>query len=358
MSIRVIVVDDSAFMRKVITNILESSPKINVVATARNGVDGLKKILEFKPDVVTLDVEMPIMDGMETLEQIMMNHPLPVVMLSSVSKKDTNKIVQAMSKGAVDFIEKPSGAISLNITDIKEEIIKKVVIAAEAKVIAETVDQVKLNEKSAVSPVAKTRFNDKFQDVIIGIGTSTGGPKALLTVLKDFPSDFKTPILIVQHMPVGFTKSLAERLNHNCKIAVKEAEHGDIVKPGTAYIAPGDYHMIVRKSTKGLEIILTNEDKRNGHRPSVDVLFESISSIKSYNKVAVVLTGMGSDGSAGIKALKKANKDAIVITENAESSVVYGMPKAAVMTKCVDFTVHLNEVCSTIQNTIGKSRRI
>jgi len=355
-SIRVIVIDDSAFMRKVISNILESSPTIEVIATARNGEDGLKKIQKYEPDVVTLDVEMPIMGGMETLEKIMKYYSLPVVMLSSVSDKDKEKVVQAMSKGAVDFIEKPSGAISLNITDIKDEIVKKVLIAAEAKVSHIHHDEKPLREITNISKIDKTNISFVKHQSIVAIGTSTGGPKALLTVLKEIPKDFQAPIVIVQHMPPGFTKSLAERLDHNCHLQVKEAEDGDVLQDGTVYITPGDYHMVVIATQQDLKIKLTKAPKRNGHRPSVDVLFESVAAIPHVNKLAVVLTGMGNDGAQGVQQLKKLDRYTIIIAENKESSVVYGMPKAAKLTNCVDYIVHLQEVCSTIIKIVNKTR--
>lgn len=356
MSIRVIVIDDSAFMRKVISNILESSPTIEVIATARNGEDGLNKIEKYHPDVVTLDVEMPIMDGMETLERIMKSHSLPVVMLSSVSDKDKEKVVQAMSKGAVDFIEKPSGAISLNITDIKDEIVRKVLIAAEAKVSHIHDDEKPLKDVTKRTIIDKTNISFVKHQSIVAIGTSTGGPKALLTVLKDIPKDFNAPIVIVQHMPPGFTKSLAERLDHNCHLHVKEAEDGDMLQSGTVYIAPGDSHMEVKSTQSNLKIELTKAPKRNGHRPSVDVLFESLSLISHLNKLAVVLTGMGNDGAHGVQQLKKSDQHTIIIAENKESSVVYGMPKAAKLTNCVDYIVHLQEVCSTVIKIVDKTR--
>jgi len=361
MGIRAIVIDDSAFMRKMITDILESDPRISVIGTARNGKDGLEKIRKLSPDVVTLDVEMPEKDGMETLEDIMSDHPLPVVMLSSVTTDGASKTVQAIAKGAIDFIAKPSGPISLNIAEIREEIIEKVITAAQVTLKKEHKQhQPAVKEQEASYPEKRNQktFDQPHARTIVAVGTSTGGPRALLTLLKGIPADIPAPIVIVQHMPAGFTKSLAERLDHTTDLHVKEAEHGEILQNGHAYIAPGDHHMEVRQVGTAFAIELTKEPKRNGHRPSVDVLFESLAKIQKVNKLAVVLTGMGSDGAKGIKQMKKADSKTVVIAEDKETSVVYGMPKAAVLTNCVDHIAHLQQISGTILNLVRKTRGI
>ncbi|RDW19501.1 chemotaxis response regulator protein-glutamate methylesterase [Oceanobacillus arenosus] len=337
-SIRVIVIDDSAFMRKVITDILSSDPRIEVVSTARNGEDGLKKIEIFKPDVVTMDIHMPVMDGITALQLIMSTNPLPVVMLSSVSEDGVSSTIQAISNGAVDFIMKPSGPISLNLTTIKEEIIHTVITAS----------QVDLNKSKQIKKfdTKTTRKSVKqiFDQTIVAIGTSTGGPRALQQVLTDLPSDFSPPILIVQHMPAGFTRSLANRLNTLTKIEVKEAVDGEIIKNKTAYIAPGDFHMKVMQVGQEYKIKLTDEALRNGHRPAVDVLFESVALLTRTNKIAVVLTGMGNDGTAGVKRLNEMDPQTVVLSEAKETAIVFGMPKAAAETALVDHVVPLHHV--------------
>lgn len=346
--IRVLIIEDSAFMRKMITEILTSDQRIHVIGTARNGKDGLEKIKILSPDVVTLDIEMPIMDGITTLKKIMETNPLPVVMLSSQTSKGADKTVLAMSIGAVDFITKPSGAISLDINKVKDEIISKVVMAAGT-------------QKKKTPVVSNRSFHtispQRYNDTIVLIGTSTGGPRALQQVLTSLPKGFPAPILIVQHMPPHFTKSLAERLNTMAKIKVTEATHAEVLQKGVAYIAPGDYHMKVRKVGTTLAIELTTEQQRNGHRPSVDVLFDSISHLNDMNKICVVLTGMGKDGADGVKRVKAIDKDAIILAESEESSIVYGMPAAAVATNCVDQTVHLNEVGETINRIVNRLGR-
>ncbi|WP_099158116.1 protein-glutamate methylesterase/protein-glutamine glutaminase [Virgibacillus ndiopensis] len=342
--IRVLVIDDSAFMRKMISDILSSENRIEIIGTARNGEDGIKKINELAPDVVTLDVEMPKMDGISALQKIMETNPLPVVMLSSVTMEGARKTVQAISTGAVDFISKPSGAISLDIATIKEEIISKVVTASQVKLSKKKPEITHVNS-GIREPVS---YSQKHSRSIVAIGTSTGGPRALQRVLTDLPDDFQTPIVIVQHMPAGFTKSLADRLNTLSGIHIKEAEHGEIIQQNTAYIAPGNYHMRIREAGTALAVELTQDSTLHGHRPAVDVLFNSVSHLNKINKLAVILTGMGSDGSDGIKHLKEKDPNAFVIAESEESSVVYGMPKAAVKTNCVNKIIHLHHVGETI----------
>ncbi|MGJ9458878.1 protein-glutamate methylesterase/protein-glutamine glutaminase [Oceanobacillus sp. CF4.6] len=335
--VRAIVIDDSAFMRKMITDILNSDPRIQVISTARNGEEGIKQIKQLCPDVVTLDVHMPVMDGMNALQEIMKSHPVPVVLLSSVTKDGTIKTMEAISNGAVDFIPKPSGAISLDIRTIEEEIRSKVFAASHVNL-----DRNTRSNKSSQKRVSLDR--KCFDKTVITIGTSTGGPRALQQVLKNLPEIFTAPILIVQHMPAGFTKSLAERLNRLSPIYVKEAVHGEIIENGTAYIAPGDHHMTVRKIGTTIAIYLTKDAPVKGHRPAVNVLFHSIAQLKQINKIAVVLTGMGNDGTEGIVELKGLNSKTITIAENEATSIVYGMPKSAVQTGFVDYHLPLNEI--------------
>lgn len=349
-TIRIVVIDDSAFMRKIITEILSSDNRIQVVATARNGKDGIQKITELKPNIVTLDVEMPVMDGITALRKIMETAPTPVVMLSSETKEGTVKTVQAISSGAVDFITKPSGTKSLDIASIKDELITKVLAASQANI-------------SKSKPVAPTgEFSGsaigKYSKTIVGIGASTGGPRALQRILTDLTSDFLPPILIVQHMPARFTKSLAERLDTIANIHIKEATHGEIIQKNTAYLAPGNYHIKVRSVGTAQAIELTQEETRNGHRPAVDVLFESIAQIERTNKVAVVLTGMGTDGANGINMLKEIDPEATIVAESEQSSIVYGMPKAAAKTNHVNHIVHLHQIGDTITKLVNSSRRI
>lgn len=350
-------------MRKLIQDLLSKSPRIQVVGTARNGEDAIKKIKEMRPHVVTMDVEMPVMNGLEALETIMNSSPVPVIMLSSTTQKGAENTLIAMQAGAVDFIPKPSGAISLDLYKIQNELIEKVVSASKANMnqlvssipgkkmstyVDENYSKIELNYSLIMKP-----FNGlvKTTKKIICIGTSTGGPRALQAVLTKLPADLDAPLLIVQHMPPGFTKSLANRLDLLSRISVKEAEEGDILKKGVAYIAPGGYHLTVRTADSNLVLHLDQGALRNGHRPSVDVLFESVSNIQGYAKVAVVMTGMGADGAMGLIDLK--NKGQVVaIAESKNTSIVFGMPKAAIATRVVDEVHDLDHIAETITKLV------
>ncbi len=354
--VKVLVVDDSAFMRKLITDFLNEDPRFNVVGTARNGKDAIQKVKEWQPDVVTLDVEMPEMNGLDALQAIMRENPTRVVMLSTTTKEGAENTLLAMSYGAIDFIAKPSGAISLDLGKVKEEIIMKVLMASKVNVqgistkknkIIPFFEDTRPLQTRSVGKAIKNTVNK-----LVCIGTSTGGPRALQKVLPKLPKTIDAPILVVQHMPAGFTKSLAARLNSISEINVKEAEDGDILENGTAYIAPGGYHLKLKNSGGSkITIYLDQTDPINGHRPSVDVMYESVSEIKNYNKIAVIMTGMGSDGANGLKTLKSSG-NTIAIAESEETSVVFGMPKSAIATNLVDEVVNLDKIASTIMKYI------
>ncbi|MDG5788170.1 chemotaxis response regulator protein-glutamate methylesterase [Evansella sp. AB-P1] len=355
--INVLVVDDSAFMRKVISDLLKKDSRIEVIATARNGEDAIEKIKKYNPDVVTLDVEMPIIDGLEALKIIMKEYPKPVIMLSSTTTKGADNTIRAMDYGAFDFISKPSGPISLDIHKVQNDLIEKVIHASTTSLTkllstnekAQQIDSLKVTKvKETPTFHSADKIFDKLgRKGIVAIGTSTGGPKALQQVLTKLPADFPYPILIVQHMPAGFTKSLSNRLNELSNIEVKEAEDGEIIKKGVAYIAPGGYHLKVRGIGTSVAVQLDQSPAVNGHRPSVDALFHSLAQLLNYHVMAVVLTGMGSDGTKGLIDLSN-NKKVIAIAESSNSAVVYGMPRAAIESKRVNVVVDLEQVASTI----------
>ncbi|WP_108669884.1 protein-glutamate methylesterase/protein-glutamine glutaminase [Peribacillus acanthi] len=355
--IKILIVEDSAFMRKLITDFLSEDNRIEVLGTARNGEDAITKIKKLNPDVVTMDVEMPIMNGIEALKRIMEECPTPVIMLSSTTAKGAENTLIAMQYGAFDFITKPSGAISLDLHKIKEELIQKVLQASEANL-----SRLQKNAFSPKTSLSETKDYSRIElkkfttyknswiptgKKVVCIGTSTGGPRALQHVLTNLPKELNAPIFIVQHMPPGFTKSLATRLDSLSQIKVKEAEDGEIVQNGTAYIAPGGFHLKVRKIGNSLAVQLDNSAQRNGHRPSVDVMFESISLLSDYSAISVVMTGMGSDGSQGLIELKK-NLNVKSIAESQESSIVFGMPKAAIATNLVDEIEHVESIADCI----------
>ncbi|MFY3793386.1 protein-glutamate methylesterase/protein-glutamine glutaminase [Ureibacillus sp. MALMAid1270] len=368
---KLLIVDDSAFMRKLVSDFFQDHPTIEVIGTARNGRDAIKKIQNLQPNVVTMDVEMPEMNGLDALKEIMEVCPVPVIMLSSETQSGADTTLIAMENGAVDFVAKPSGTISLDLHKVKEELIRKVENAAQVSIInlkKSIVPSTTISQKVKTEPLRSTfkqaviqkthiekshsmiKRSDwkKTSKKIILIGTSTGGPRALQDVITKLPKTLNAPVLIVQHMPKGFTKSLAQRLNQLSKISVKEAENGEILQNGTAYVAPGGYHLKLNKIGNQFEILIDEtEPPRAGHRPSVDVLFENISLYNDFDKIAVIMTGMGSDGSSGLKALKNTG-NTYAIAESQETCIVYGMPKAAVETTLVDEVVDVNEIAEHI----------
>lgn len=464
---RIMVVDDSAFMRKIVSDLIEQDPSFKVESTARNGFEAVEKIADFSPDLVTMDVEMPDMNGLEALKIIMERHPLPVIMLSGINEQGTRETIMALELGAFDFIRKPSASTSSHdieqvgrdlreqiaaamlmkerraareaiqlrekelLSSIPQELFKpltplksrnvpsvvkkpvktdivrnggttKKVDSQEASVhkplppssrrksdeslsktnpiLAEVQDYIgqivgrtskkdkpdlisqrtrqeltkKMNPsdllsskeeskdmvvRNEIGPSTHTTFTD-----LVAIGTSTGGPKALKVVLEKIPADFPAPIVIVQHMPANFTKSLAQRLNSLCSLNVVEAEEGMELLTGTAYIAPGGFHINVIKGHEGRHrLTLSKQELRNGHRPSVDVLYESLRPLHALKRHIVLLTGMGSDGA---KVMKQLYDDGVTstIAESEETCVVYGMPRSAIELKCVTHVLPLHEI--------------
>lgn len=354
-NIRVLVVDDSAFMRKVIADLLSSEPGIEVVGKAKDGQDALHKIEQLKPDVVTMDVEMPVMDGLTALRTLMRTRPVPVIMLSSLTGQGAELTMKALELGAVDFIAKPSGQISLDIGGSRNDIVNKVKIAAGTKSLLTSYPlgeaPLPAAPKRAISPLPASPGLNK----LVLIGTSTGGPKALHQVISKLPRNINAGILIVQHMPPGFTKSLAERLDQISAVRVKEAEAGDKIVPGWAYVAPGDYHLKVSAAIdnwgqKELLVKLDQSPPRHGCRPAVDVMLESVAEQFWSHMVCVIMTGMGHDGAAGM--LKVRAKKARTIAEHESTCVVYGMPKTAVETGQVDHIVPLAKIPEMIMQLL------
>jgi two-component system chemotaxis response regulator CheB len=350
--IKILVVDDSAFMRKVITELLESNNKFEVTDTARNGVDALRKIEKDMPDVITLDVEMPKMNGLDFLKRLMAKKPIPVVMLSSVTDKGSKETIKALELGAFDFITKPSGSISLDIDKVKEELVQKVNLAAKSDVQKKIKRQVnrkkRPNKKQAISDeikVAQKSSSLKFsgsKTKLLIIGASTGGPKAIKEVMRSLPGNLHIAILIVQHMPAGFTKSLAKRLDKLSDFKVKEAENGDKIKPGTALLAPGDYHMLLNRG----KVKLSQDSKVHNVRPAIDKTIGSV--VKDYkdSMVGVLLTGMGKDGAKGMKLIKEFGGR--TIAQDEATSVVYGMPRVAYEMGAIDKVKSLYQIPSEI----------
>lgn len=347
--IKVLLVDDSPFMRKILTDILQEDKEIIVVGEAKNGKEALEKITLLSPDIITLDIEMPIMDGLTTLNYIVKQYNIPVVMISSLTTEGATLTLKALEKGAIDFIPKPKNIFSLSGETIKLEIINKIKMAAKSKVNIDYEDANVLKPLKKISRMP--RLNKKKYEYIIAIGTSTGGPRALQSVLPLLSENINGTIVVVQHMPPKFTKSLADRLNSLSNISVKEGEEGDLLKRGHCYVAPGGFHMKVVNEEGDYIIKLDKGPPIKGLRPAADILMESVAKLEGLKKLGVIMTGMGSDGSKGIVDIKKSN--GYTISQDEKTSVVFGMPKAAIETNHIDKIVPLNNIAHEIMSIVG-----
>ncbi len=356
--IKVLVVDDSAFMRKVISDILNSDEKIKVVGTAKNGAEAIEKVCGLNPDIITLDVEMPVMDGLTCLEKLTEICDIPVLMLSSLTHEGSAATIKALERGAIDFVAKPTNIFNMASNEKKVELIGKVKFIANLrykvkKSKAEEEGRETIKKSSRLAKSDKKSQKEEEVKKIVAIGVSTGGPKALREVIPLLPADFPAAVLVVQHMLPGFTKSLAERLDSISEIEVKEAEDGEIIRAGYVYIAPGDYHMRVKFDEDGkLGIKLSDEVPVGGHRPSIDIMMESLSDTRLSNITAVIMTGMGGDGSEGVKKIKNIN-NGYIIAQDEKSCIVFGMPKVAIDTGVVDTVVSLDGIAKEIRRIVG-----
>ncbi|MDR0498752.1 MAG: chemotaxis response regulator protein-glutamate methylesterase [Holophagales bacterium] len=366
--IRVMIVDDSSFMRRTIERILVAED-IQIVGTARDGLDALEKIPVFKPDIVTLDVEMPRMDGLACLKQIMIDHPLPVLMLSSITHEGAKATLDALALGALDFITKEKNFIKGegDLSKVQQELqdkIRKLARTPKFKlnrpvqspaVSSATISRPAVVQNQtlasvpALSKVVSGTIPSHPTAEMIVLGCSTGGPKALQDFLPHVPKNLPVPILIVQHMPASFTKAFAERLNSISQLEIKEASNGDIPEAGHVYIAPGGIHMNLRSRSGRYSIELTPEPASTLHRPSVDVLFQSAyEACGNTQLLAIILTGMGADGAQGMQKLKSKGTT-YTIAESESSCVVYGMPKSAVELGCVDVVAPIQEMAGILK---------
>jgi two-component system chemotaxis response regulator CheB len=418
---RVLVVDDSAFMRKIICDLITTDPQFEIVATAQNGREAIEAVEEWKPDVITMDLEMPELNGLEALSRIMQIHPTPIIMLSSISDDGTRETIKALQNGAFDFIRKPSGPLSADIQTVGEQLLEKMRIAVLTRrnsSMFRTVDKpgkpesrlpkqvlplqppnlfqtdtpIKskpVNGSSAANPAKPLPSIEVMEDKpeaskqptlypvfeplnkqepeglwtkekpkqistfhhLITIGTSTGGPRALHEVITSLPANLPAPVLVVQHMPPKFTKSLAQRLDAFSSVHVTEAVHGERIYAGIVYIAPGGFHLELAKDSLGYYIRLTEEPPRSGHRPSVDVMFESCTTFTELRRHAVIMTGMGSDGVKGMKALNESGGET-AIAEAEESCVVYGMPRSAVEAGVAKSVVPLKQIAGILVQAV------
>lgn len=358
---KVLIVDDSAFMRRVISDIIKSDNRFEVVGAAANGQEALEIVNKLEPDVISLDIQMPVMDGLTMLKKLNVDHKIPVVMMSTLTKEGATETIQALELGAFDFVAKPDNIFKVNSAEIRDELLEKLYQAAVSgeksvtkfkpsisRTFATDTTSTPFASKSMSTTEKKTTSrSDTKVTKLVAIGTSTGGPRALQYLLPYLPKDIDAGIVIVQHMPPGFTKSLSDRLNQLSEINVKEAENGDVIENGTAYIAPGDRHLLVKQSGSNYVIELSDGPKKGAHKPSVDVMMTSITRITIPHVVGVIMTGMGADGKEGLQDLKKA-RTIHIIAQDEESCVVYGMPKSVVDAGIADEIKPLDQLSAAI----------
>ena len=337
--IKVLIVDDSSFMRKSLTHILESDRSIEVVATAADGKDAVRKVRQLHPDVVLLDIEMPVMDGLTALAYIMAECPTPVLMLSALNKRDASIAIKSLEHGAVDFIPKPSGVISYDIEELGNEIIAKVKVATDVNVGKLALS---LPRESYQRPRSKLVTRKE----IVVIGASTGGPRAVAEVLASLPRYTQTAILVVQHMSPEFVPSFVERLQWGCSLEISAARKGEVISSGQALIAPGGYHTTIVQNGDARKIRLSRKAPPHTAIPSIDYAMESAAKAYGQRTLGVLLTGLGSDGAKGLKAIKDAGGN--TIAEDQSTCLVFGMPKAAIELGCVDEVVPLPHIGQTI----------
>ncbi len=347
--INIIVVDDSAFMRKSLSIMLESDEGIKVIATARDGEEGYNLTKKLHPDLVTMDIEMPKMDGLTSLQKIMHDCPTPVIMVSSLTTEGAELTIKALEYGAVDFIPKELSYINVKIIKIKEELIRKVKEIVKQSSLRDRLNRLRKLQASSPHEVVVTTAKSlpKIGFKAIAMGISTGGPLSLQKIIPKLSKKINCPVFIVQHMPPKFTKSLADRLNSLSELEVKEAENKEIVRKGVVYIAPGGFHMTVCRNNLGTFFVSTSQEPSTSlHRPSVDVMIDSIVDGFGKNTLGVIMTGMGKDGLEGIRKLKQYG--GYCLAQDEESCVVYGMPKAVTEAGFADVIAPLEKISEII----------
>lgn len=352
MSIRVLVIDDSALVRNLLKRILEQDPQIKVIGSAADAYIAREKIKKLHPDVLTLDVEMPKMDGITFLGNLMRLHPMPVVMVSSLTQKGAKATLKALELGAIDFVSKPQGDFDGSLESVGKEIIQKVKTAAKANIRAagrgRSSAPLSVEEKQSVDaiiPASSKRRASGGLPPLLAIGASTGGTEAIKDVLVDLPRDMPA-IVITQHIPPGFSTAFAQRMDRLAALRVHEAEEGQQILPGHVYIAPGAQHLLVARNDKGYYCKLSDGPRVNRHKPSVDVLFRSVAQAAGRNATGVILTGMGDDGARSLLEMREAG--ARTIAQNEESSVVWGMPGAAVKQGAAEQILPLEKIPATL----------
>ena len=348
--IRVLVVDDSAFLRRTLPNLLETDPGIRVIGTAENGAEAIRMVNALRPDVITMDVVMPVMDGLTALKQIMQEMPTPVLMLSHTTYENARQTVDALSCGAVDFISKPSGSASLDIATIRKTLIEKVRMAyasrhtlgvCRTQAVPGLKAERRIDSQALPRPIARE---------IVAIAASTGGPPALEKVLAALPKRFPAGIVIVQHIAQGFSEALADKLNRACALTVKVAGHLEPIQPGTVLLAPSGRQAAVKRIGRSLHLVLSDEPRDILYKPSANILFSSVAAACGPGAVGVIMTGMGSDGAQGIRQIQKCN--GTTIAQDEATSLIFGMPKAAIALDAINIVSPLERIPYEIMNTI------
>ena len=363
--IRVLVVDDSAFMRKVLTGIISSDPQLEVCGEARDGREAVSQLQSLNPDVVSMDINMPHMDGLQATEIIMSSNPHPILIVSSESREGAEVTLKALQLGAIDFVSKPSGGIDFDMSSVKDELCRKLKMAAKVRVVR-TAARSSSSRNLAVPPAAPSShgngqsktsagthagspssFKGAGRFPIVVIASSTGGPATLMKLVPSFPADFPGAVILVQHMPGNFTSQFSQQLAEVSQIKVKEAEAGEIVVPGQLYVCPGSHHL--RLSATG-RIVLEDGPRISGYRPCADLTFESVVAYCGAHTVGVVLTGMGNDGSKGVQTVKAAGGH--VIAQDESTAVIFGMPQEAIKTGAVDQVLPIDTVYEAIEKRV------
>ncbi len=344
--IRVLVVDDSAFMRNAIAKIITQDSDFQVIGTARDGVEAVDKVFSLKPDIVTLDIEMPRMNGLEALKVIMEKNPVPVLVVSALTTEGARETIEALELGAVDYIPKNLADLSINIFNIKDDLLKKLKIIARKKINFRK----PLPDERPIEIKRKT-FEGKSKVAVVSIGASTGGPKVLQRIIPSLPEDIPVPVVVAQHMPKEFTRVFAQRLNQLSKTEVKEAEQGEVLVPGTVYIAPGGKHLLIKRE-RPLRVVaeIRENDVNMLYKPSVDLLFGSVAEVYGGATLGVVLTGMGNDGLEGARKIKE--KGGYIIAQDEKTSIIYGMPAAVVNAGIADKVLPDDEIAGEIINNL------
>jgi two-component system chemotaxis response regulator CheB len=338
--IRVLIVDDSAFMRMALSRMIVHDPALCVVGTAASGTEALQKIVSLDPDVITLDVEMPGLDGLETLRRIMAQFPRPVIMVSSATLKDAEPTLNALAAGAFDYVPKELSATSLDILHIGDDLIAKIKAAAGSRPSKEDLSLPRKPPRAVELPMPESPPSTA---AIVALGISTGGPKALQEILPALPGDLPVPILVVQHMPAGFTAPFAKRLNNLCAISICEASHGEVVRPGVVYFAPAGFQMTVDgPANSRIAIYLSDKPENQLHVPSADVMMQSVASAFHSQAMGVIMTGMGSDGAQGMNAIHRGG--GFTLGQDQASCAVYGMPRVCAEMGILDKVVPLSKI--------------